>query len=337
MHLPSPVWDRSQCSRRTLLKNLGALSLACLGSDRAAAQNFPNRAIRIIVPTSAGGGNDIIARVISQRLNDVWGRPVIVENRPGADGTIGAAVVAKSPPDGYTLMLCTNAVLSINPPLYPNLPYDPLEDFTPITVTSSSPFLLVVHPSLPVSTVAGLIAYAKAHPMELNYSSSGTGSVTHLAGVLFNEMAGVKTIHIPYRGSASAITDLLSGRIQMRFSAIAPILPLVRSGQLRGIALTSAERFGLMPDLPTVAATVPGYVATIWYGLVGPAGMAPDVVSTIHAEVVRQLTAADVIAKLEADGSEAIGNSPEKFAALIRIESAQWSEIIRQSAIHLEK
>ncbi len=338
MHLPSPASrDRSQSSRRTLLKNLGALSLACFGSGKAEAQNFPNRAIAIIVPTSAGGGNDIIARVISQRLNEVWGQPVIVDNRPGADGTIGAAVVAKSPPDGYTLMLCTNAVLSINPPLYPNLPYDPLKDFTPITVTSSSPFILVVHPSLPVTTVAELIAYAKAHPMELNYSSSGTGSVTHLAGMLFNQMAGVKTVHIPYRGSASAITDLLSGRIQMRFSAIAPVLPLVRSGQLRGIALTSAERFGLMPDLPTVAATVPGYVATIWYGLVGPAGMASDVVGTIHAEVVRQLTTADVIAKLEADGSEAIGNSPEKFTALMRTESAQWSDIIRKSAIHLEK
>jgi tripartite-type tricarboxylate transporter receptor subunit TctC len=299
--------------------SLGASSLAVLGSGGAQAQNFPNRAIRIIVPTSPGGGNDIIARVISQRLNEVWGRPVIVENRPGADGTIGTAAVAKSPPDGYTLLLCTNAVLSINPPLYPHLPYDPLKDFTPITVASLSPFLLVVHPSLPVTTVAELIAYAKAHPMELNYSSSGTGSVTHLAGVLFNKMAGIKTVHVPYRGSAPAITDLLSGRIQMRFSAIAPILPLVRAGQLRAIAVTSVDRFGLMQDLPTVAATVPGYVATIWYGLVGPAGMASDVVGTIHSEVVRQLTAADVIAKLVADGSEAVGNSPAQFAELMAV------------------
>jgi len=225
MHLLLPaLWDRSQLPRRTLLMNLGALSLAALGSGSAAAENFPNRAIRIIVPTSAGGGNDIIARVISQRLNEVWGRPVVVENRPGADGTIGAAVVAKSPPDGYTLMLCTNAVLSINPPLYPHLAYDPLKDFTPITVASLSPFLLVVHPSLPVTTVAELIAYATAHPTEINYSSSGTGSVTHLAGALFNKMAGIKTVHVPYRGSAPAITDLLSGRIQMRFSAIATMV-----------------------------------------------------------------------------------------------------------------
>jgi tripartite-type tricarboxylate transporter receptor subunit TctC len=338
MHLLLPAsWDRSQLPRRTLLMNLGALSLAALGSGSAAAENFPNRAIRIIVPTSAGGGNDIIARVISQRLNEVWGRPVVVENRPGADGTIGAAVVAKSPPDGYTLMLCTNAVLSINPPLYPHLAYDPLKDFTPITVASLSPFLLVVHPSLPVTTVAELIAYATAHPTEINYSSSGTGSVTHLAGALFNKMAGIKTVHVPYRGSAPAITDLLSGRIQMRFSAIAPILPLVRAGQLRAIAVTSADRFGLMQDLPTVAATIPGYVATIWYGLVGPAGMASDVAGTIHSEVVRQLTAADVIAKLVADGSEAVGNSPAQFAELMRTESVQWSEIIRESAIQLEK
>jgi len=328
-----PSRDRRQLSRRTLLKSLGALSATALGSGSAQALNFPDRAIRIIVPTSAGGGNDIIARVIGQRLNEVWGRPVIVENRPGADGTIGAAIVAKAPPDGYTLMLCTNAVLTINPRLYPNLPYDPLKDFTPITVASLSPLLLVVHPALPVTSVANLVAYAKAHPMELNYSSSGTGSVTHLAGALFNKMAGVKTLHVPYRGSGPAITDLLSGRIQMRFSAIAPILPLVRAGQLRAIAVTSADRFGLMRDLPTVAATVPGYVATIWYGLVGPAGMASDLVGTIHAEVVRQLSGAEVTAKLVADGSEAVGNSPAQFAALMRTESAQWAAIIRESAI----
>ena len=246
-------------------------------------------------------------------------------------------MVAKAPPDGYTLMLCTNAVLTINPPLYPGLSYDPVKDFTPITITSSSPFLLVVHPSLPVHTIADLIAYAKANPGKLNYSSSGTGSVTHLAGVLFNKLAGVDIVHIPYKGSAPAITDLLGGRIQMRFSAVAPILPLVKAGQLRAIAITSADRFGLMPEVPTVSTTVPGYVAGIWYGLVGPAGMAPDLVEQINSEVVRQLKSADVTAKLVADGSEAVGNSPAQFAELIHTESVQWGTVIRESAVHLEQ
>src|SRR6476661_8615479 len=249
----------SMSSRRAFLKTMGVASVAALGAGMARAQAFPSRTIRIVVPTSAGGGNDIVARVIAQKLNEAWAQPVIVENRSGADGTIGAALVAKSPPDGYTLMLCTNAVLTINPPFYPNLSYDPVRDFTPITLVSSSPFLLVVHPSLPARSIAELIAYAKANPGTLNYSSSGTGSVTHLAGVLFNKLAGIDTVHIPYKGSAPAITDLLSGRIQMRFSAVAPILPLVRAGQLRAIAVTSANRFGLLPDLATVAATVPGY------------------------------------------------------------------------------
>ena len=324
-------------SRRAFLAELGAAGLATFCAGNAHAQGYPNKAIRIIVPTSAGGGNDIVARVISQRLNEVWRQPVIVENRSGADGTIGAAIVAKAPADGYTLMLCTNAVLTINPPFYPSLAYDPVRDFSPVTIASSSPFLLVVHPSLPANSIAELIAYAKANPGQLNYSSSGTGSVTHLAGVLFNRMAGIDTVHIPYKGSAPAITDLLSGRIQMRFSAVAPILPLVKAGQLRAIAVTSANRFGLLPDLPTVAATVPGYATSIWYGLVGPAGMSPDLVKTIHAEVVRQLTSPDVTAKLVADGSEAVGNSPAEFADLIHSKSTQWASLIRDSGLHLEQ
>jgi tripartite-type tricarboxylate transporter receptor subunit TctC len=320
-----------------VLAELGAAALSGIWARKALAQTFPGRPVRIIVPTSAGGGNDIVARVISQRLGEAWGRAVIVENRSGADGTIGAAIVAKSPPDGYTLMLCTNAVLTINPPLYPDLPYDPIKDFTPITETSSSPFLLVVNPALPIKTVADLIAYAKANPGKLNYGSSGTGSVTHLAGLLFNKMAGTDIVHIPDKGSAPAITDLLSGAIQMRISAIAPILPLVKGGQLRAIAVTSADRFGLMPDLPTVASTVPGYVAEIWYGLVGPAGIPPDVVTKINSAVVTALKSADVTAKLVADGSQAVGNSPAEFAALIRTESLRWTSVIRESAVHLDR
>ena len=329
--------DALRSTRRRVLAGLGAAAISGIRARNAFAQTFPSRPVRIIVPTSAGGGNDIIARVISQRLGEAWRQPVIVENRSGADGTIGAAIVAKSPPDGYTLMLCTNAVLTINPPLYPDLPYDPIKDFTPITEVSSSPFLLVVNPALPIKTVADLIAYAKANPGKLNYGSSGTGSVTHLAGLLFNKTAGTDIVHIPYKGSAPAITDLLSGAIQMRISAIAPILPLVKGGQLRAIAVTSADRFELMPDLPTVAATVPGYVAEIWYGLVGPAGIPPDVVSKINSDVVTALKSADVAAKLVADGSQAVGNSPAEFAGLIRTESLRWTTVIRESAVHLDR
>jgi tripartite-type tricarboxylate transporter receptor subunit TctC len=325
-----------QASRRTLLKAIAGLGLAASGCDEAFAETYPNRVIRIIVPTSPGGGNDTIARVIGQQLQNTWNQSIIIDNRPGADGTIGAAVVAKSPPDGYTLMLCTSAVLTINPPLYPNLPYDPLKDFVPVTVASSAPFLLVVHPSLPVNSVAELIAYAKANPNKINFSSSGVGSVTHLAGAMFNKMAGIQMVHIPYKGSAPAMTDLLSGRVPMRITVAGGVLPFLKTGELKALAVTSPDKYSLMPDLPTIAETVPGYSASIWYGLVGPAGMPDDIANTLQSEIAKQLKSPEVKAKLDADGSQAVGNTPKEFAQMMKSETAQWTTIIRDNNIRPE-
>jgi tripartite-type tricarboxylate transporter receptor subunit TctC len=318
------------------LKTIAGLGLAASACGKVFADAYPSQVVRIIVPSAPGGGNDTIARVLSQQLQQAWKQSVIVEYRDGADGTIGAASVAKSAPDGYTLMLCTNGVLTINPPLYPNLPYDPLKDFSPITVCNIAPLLLVIHPSLPINSVADLVAYAKEHPNELSFSSSGVGSVTHLAGAMFNSMAAVQTRHIPYRGSGPAMTDLLSGRVPMRFSAAAALLPLVKSGQLRALAVTSADKYELTPDLAPVSATIPGYSVNIWYGLVGPAGMPESLVNTIQTESAKQLKTSDVTAKLTADGSQAVGNTPAQFAQMMKTETAQWSTIIRENNIHLE-
>jgi tripartite-type tricarboxylate transporter receptor subunit TctC len=325
-----------QASRRTLLKGLAGLGIAASGCGEAFAETYPNRVIRIIVPTSPGGGNDTIARVIGQQLQNTWNQSIIIDNRPGADGTIGAAVVSKSPPDGYTLMLCTSAVLTINPPLYPSLPYDPIKDFTPVTVASSAPFLLVVHPSLPVNSVAELIAYAKANPNKINFSSSGVGSVTHLAGAMFNKMAGIEMVHIPYKGSAPAMTDLLSGRVPLRITVAGGVLPFLKTGELKALAVTSPDKYSLMPELPTIAETVPGYSASIWYGLVGPAGMPDDIANTLQSEIAKQLKSPEVKAKLDADGSQGVGNTPKEFAQMMKSETAQWTTIIRDNNIRPE-
>ena len=302
----------------------------------ATAADFPTKPVRIIVPTSSGGGTDMVARALAQRLTDSWGQQVVVDNRPGAGGTIGAETAARALPDGYTLMVSTNAVLTINPHLYAKLGYDPMKSFSPVTQAASSPFVLVVHPSLPVRTVRELIANARAHPGTLNYSSSGNGSATHLAGAMFNVMAGTDILHIPYKGSGPAITDLLAGQIQLRFSAVPPILQFVRTGKLRALGVTGAKRFALLPELPTVAESVPGYQSDIWYGVLMPAGTPSALVTRIHADIVRQLNAPEVREKLAADGSEVIGNSPKEFADLIRTELARWARTVRETGARMD-
>jgi tripartite-type tricarboxylate transporter receptor subunit TctC len=297
---------------------------------------FPTKPIRFIVPTSPGGGVDIVARAIGQRLTESWGQPVIIDNRSGAAGTIGAELAARAAPDGHTLLICTSAVLTIHPHLYPKLRYQTLRDFAPVTIASSSPFLLVVHPSLQPRTVKELIALAKARPGQLNYSSSGNGSVTHLAGVLFNSVAGVSTVHIPYKGSSPAITDLLAGHIQMRFSATLPVLPFIRSGKLRPLAITSPRRSAQLPELPTMAETLPGYQTDIWYGVVAPAQTPPAVISKLHAEIVRQLHSEPVKAKLEADGSDVVANSPADFATVMRADYQRWAAVIKEAGVRAE-
>ena len=286
----------------------------------------------MISPYAAGGGSDTLARIIAQKLYDAWGHPVVVDNRPGAAGSLGAETVARATPDGYTLLVTPSAVLTINPHLYSKLRYDPFRDFTPITIAANSPYLLVAHPKIPAATVKELIAYAKANPGKLNYSSSGNGSSTHLAGVLFGNMAGVDIVHIPYKGAAPAIVDLLAGSIQMRFSSVVPVLPHVRTGRLRGLAISSAKRYGPLPDTPTIAESgLPGYVVESFYAVVAPAGTLRDIVGRLNAEIVRSLKGPEVAAHMAADGAEVIASTPAELASALREDFARWAKPVRES------
>ncbi|MEO7727299.1 MAG: tripartite tricarboxylate transporter substrate binding protein, partial [Burkholderiales bacterium] len=262
---PLPMANKIGCA-------FAALAGACMAAQ-AAEQSFPSKPIRMISPYAAGGGSDTLARVLGQKLYEAWGQPVIVENRPGGGGILGAETVAHATPDGYTYLVTPSAVLTINPHLYSKLRYDTFKDFVPVTMATNSPYYLVVHPKIPVTSVKELITYAKANPGKLNYSSSGSGSSTHLAGVLFCNMAGVEMVHIPYKGAAPAIVDLLAGNVQLRFGSVVPVLPHVRSGRLRGIAISSAKRYGPLPDVPTIAESgLPGYKVESFYAVVAPAG-----------------------------------------------------------------
>lgn len=310
---------------------LASALVLCAGS--AAAQTFPSKAVRIVVPATPGGGVDIIARALAQRLTESWGQSVVVENRPGATGVIGFEAVMRAAPDGYTLVACTNAMLTISPYLLQQPGYDPVRALAPVTLAASSPFLLVVHPSLPVRSVKELIAFARLHPGELNYSSSGNGSATHMAGVLFDRMAGVKTVHVPYKGSAPAITDLLAGQIQLRFAAFVPILPHVRAGKLRTLAVSGPKRFAQMPEVPTVMETVPGYTSDIWYGVLAPGATPAPLIARLNADIVRHLQSAEFKARLAADGSEPVANSPAEFAALIQSDVQRWTKVIRETGL----
>ena len=304
--------------------------LAC--SAHVTAQTYPLKPVRLISPYASGGGSDTLARILGQKLYEAWGQPVVVENRPGAAGTLGAETVARATADGYTLLVTPSAVLTINPHLYAKLRYDTFKDFVPVTMASNSPYLLVVHPKIPASSVKELIAYAKMNPGKMNYSSSGNGSSTHLAGVLFNNMAGVEIVHIPYKGAAPAIVDLLAGNIQMRFSSVVPVLPHVRSGRLRGIAISSPKRYGPLPDMPTIAESgLPGYAVESFYAVVAPAHTPRPIVSKINAEIVRNLRSPEVAAHMAADGAEVIGSSPEELAKALRDDYARWAQPVKDS------
>ena len=324
--------------------NLQRLSLSlfacalCLGIGFAAAetastssgQAYPSKPVRVVVPYPPGGGNDIVVRSIAPRLSERLGQPVVVDNRGGATGIIGTETVARAVPDGYTLLSHTNAGLVILPHLNPKLPYDPIRDFAPITLAASQPYILVVHPSLPVTSVAQLVALAKSRPGKLNYSTSGKGSSTHMASVLFCKLAGVDMVHVPYKGSGPAVADLIAGQIQLRFSSIPPALPHVKSGRLRALAVSSAKRFSLLPELPAVAETVPGFEVDSWYGFLAPARTPAAIVQKLYAEVGAVLKDPEVKARLEASGAETVGSSPARFGEVIRIELKRWAPIVRE-------
>ncbi len=306
------------------------------GAQRDPAQGFPAKPIRLIVPFATGGGTDLTARAIAQKLGEAWGQPVIVDNKPGANGTIGVDLAAKAPPDGYTLTMISSSH-SVNVSLYKNLPYDLVRDFAPITQATSQPYALVVNPSLPVKSVAELIALAKEKPGTLNYGSSGIGGLSHLSGALFASLAKIKITHSPYKGGAPAMTDVIGGQIDMLFSTLLQSHAFIEAGRLRPLAVTTARRSPAAPQLPTmIEAGVPGFVVEGWYGVLAPAGTPPAIVAKLNREIVRILHLPDVRTHLAGDGSEPVGSTPEEFAAHIRTEIAKWRELIAEAQIRPE-
>lgn len=303
-----------------------------------AAHAFPTKPVRIIVAFPPGGGTDIVARLIAPKLGDTWGQPVIVENRAGAAGVIGTEAAAKAEPDGHTLFMATMGNMTANQHLYPSMAVDPLRAFAPITKVVDVHFVFMANPGLPASNVQELIALAKRKPGEIAYSSSGAGGAPHLAMELFKRQAGVDLAHVPYKGSAPSITDLIGGRVMLSMDSLVQSLPHIKAGRLKALAVLGAKRAALLPDVPTMAeAGLPGYALTNWFGLLAPAGTPPERLSKLHGDVVAVLRDDDVQKKIAALGADVVGNSPEEFAAAMRAESAQWAEIIKAAGIRAEQ
>ena len=313
---------------------LAALALVTTAGGAVAQSGYPDHAVRMLVGYPPGGPVDIIGRVVSDRLSQIWGQPTVVENITGASGNIAADRAAKSAPDGYTLLVSTNAQLVVNPSLY-KMPFDPAKDLTPISLAVYSPNILVVPNDVPVKNVRELVEYLHAHPGK-SYASAGVGTTQHLAGELFKAMAKVDIQHVPYRGAAPVITDLLGGRITLYFGAISPLIPLVREGKLRALAVTSEQRFPAAPDLPTmIEAGYPGFVSILSIGLVAPAGTPPAIVEKIHQDMVKGLSTPEVRKKLSGIGMELIGGSPAEFAAAMQTERPQWAKVIKDAGIQV--
>ena len=315
-----------------------AATLAILAPHAArAADAYPAKPVRFVVAFPPGGGTDIIARAIAQKLAERIAQQVVVDNRPGAGGNIGTDIVAKSAPDGYTLLMGSAGPLAINASLFGKMPFDPIKDLAPVTLAASTPNVLVVHPSLRAATVKELIALAKARPGEINFASSGHGTPAHLAGELFNSMAGVKMVHVPYKGAAPALADPLGGQVQLMFSTMPPALPHVKDGKLRALAVTSAKRSPAAPDIPTLdEIALPGFEANTWHGVVVPAGTPATIVARLNREIVAILHLPDVVERFSSQGAEALGSTPEEFAAYIRSETLKWAKVVRDSGAKAE-
>ena len=311
-----------------------SLALTLLVPSLAFAQTgpYPNRPIKFIVPITPGGSNDVMARVVAQKLTDLWGQPVVVENRPGAGMNLGSDAVAKSAPDGYTWLLGANNIFVTNPHMG-KMPFDVFKDFTPVTQVATVPFVLVVHPSVPAKNVAELVDYAKRNPGKLNYGSSGNGSPQHLAAEMLNHGAGIQTQHVPYKGAIPAITDLLGGRIQFFIGGVNSLLPHIKDGKLRALAGAAGQRYQAFPELPAMAETVPGVALDVWLGIFMPAGVPKDIVAKANADIARVLQSPEIKANLTGQGIEAAVSTPEALAATIRDDHARWGKVIREANI----
>jgi len=311
------------------LKLIAGLTVAALCSA-AAAQTYPTKTVRMIVGYPPGGPTDVLARIVSQKLTQAWGQQVIVDNRPGASGMIGAEFTARAAPDGYTLLMVP-VTYAVTPSLFSKMTYDVEKDLAPVAQVAAAPFILVVHPTLPVKTVKDLITLARSRPGQLNFASASTGGMPHLAGELFNSMTGVKMVHIPYKGAAPATTDLLSGQITLMFNNMLSAMPQVKAGRLRAVAVTSLKRSAAVPELPTIAETVPGYEANGWYGAFAPAATSKDLINRVNAEMNRIMKMPDVTQRLAGDGVEAVGTTPEQFGAYLKQEVAKWGKVVKAS------
>ena len=320
-----------------VMRFLWALVAATMIVPAAWAQDYPTKPIRLVVPFPPAGGTDIFAREIAHKLTDTVKWVVVIDNKPGAGGNIGIDVVAKSARDGYTIGMGQTSNLAINPTLYSTLPYDPLKDLVPIILVADAPLVLVVPASSPFKTLGDLVAAAKKKPGEVNFASPGNGTVSHLASELFQSAAGIKLQHIPYKGSPQAITDMMAGQVQSYMSSVPTVLPHIKSGRLRPLAVTSTKRVALLPDVPTMSeAGYKGFEANTWFGLVAPAGTPPAVIDRINAEVNRLLKAPDMRDKFAAEGGGALGGTPQQFAAVLKADYAKWGKVVRDAGIKLD-
>ena len=310
--------------------------LLAFGCAAAQAQSYPVRPVKIVVAFSPGGGTDIVARVLGQKLGEIWGQQVIVENRAGASGTIGTEYAAKSAPDGYTLFMGTLGNLSVNKHLYPKMTVDPIRDFAPITKVVDVYFVLVAHPSVPAKNVQELIDLAKSKPGFVTYGSSGPGGAPHLAAELFKRLAGVDMTHVPYKASAQSFQDLLGGQVMITMDSQIQALPYIRDGRLRALGVLSSQRSAQLPEVPTIAETVPGYELTNWFGLVAPAATPKDLLAKISADVQKALQDPGLREKITALSAAVVGDSPEQFGATMRADSEKWARVIREANIKAE-
>jgi tripartite-type tricarboxylate transporter receptor subunit TctC len=319
-----------------IIRAIAALGLVVGAIGSVPAQDYPARPIRIVVPFTPGGPTDAFARVVAQGLTGAFGKPVIVDNKPGASGILGTDIVAKAPPDGYTLLLIASGH-AVSPSLYRKLPYDTQNDFTPVTLVAISPNVVVSHPSLPANSIKELIALAKASPGRLNYASTaGIGGASHLSAELLKSMAGIDIVHIPYKGNAPALNDLLAGRVTFMITGVGPMLQHIKAGKLKALAVTSPQRLAVLPDVPTVDETLPGYLANSWWGILGPARMPKDVVDRLNAEIAKVLNSPDAKQRFLALDAEVGGNSPQAFGAFLKAEMDKWDKVVKSLGLQLD-
>ena len=324
---------RSFCKHFVML----AGALPVLASVAAQAQAvYPSRPVTVIVPQAAGGANDAIARIVTQKLGEIMGQTFLVDNRPGAGGNVGTAQAAKAKPDGYTLMLTTNSAHVINPSIYKSTGFDPVKDFEPVGLVASAGYLLVANSAFPANSVAELISQAKAKPGQISYASAGNGTLNHLIGEMFKRAAGIDMLHVPYKGSAGAATDVAGGQVPVSVQSVPSALPFLQSGKIKVLGVVNEKRLATMPNAPTIGETLPGFGSTPWYGLLAPAGTPKDIISKLQAGLEKALASKEVVDKLAAQGCEVLTGGPVQFATLIRADLPRWNKIVKDSGAQID-